>query len=221
VGFNLLQLKRTLLCAVTAVLLTSCGGASDISNSKDAYQNEEALSESSITSTIYGEFIVDTAASVVKWEGTKWAGDHHGVVSVSNGIITVENGEVKLANITIDLTTISEKDTDAMLAAKLEKRLKAPVFFNIEQFPTANIYVTRVEAGLVDADLAIKGKTKSIQFPATITVSEKTVIVSAKFSINRTDFGIVYGSGNFFTDLAKDKIVNDEIDFNISIKASK
>ncbi|MEY5041425.1 MAG: hypothetical protein RLZZ414_973, partial [Bacteroidota bacterium] len=57
-------------------------------------------------------------------------------------------------------------------------------------------------------------------FPATITVADDKVNVTANFSINRTDWGIVYGSGSF-TDLAKDKVIKDEIDFQVNIVANK
>ena len=72
----------------------------------------------------------------------------------------------------------------------------------------------------MQGSLSIKDITKFISFPATINITENTFEGSADFTINRTDYGIVYGSGSFY-DLAKDKIISDDIAFSVSLKASK
>jgi len=214
-------MKAGLLNIVAALFLVSCGGV----DSSQSYDHEGAKSEGGTrgleTPVVSGVYNIDTAETVVKWEGTTLTGNHHGVVIVTSGAITIEGGVVKFADVVIDLTTITEKDVDAEQAIKLVKLLKSPDFFNVEKYPTATIFITNVEAGAVEADFTIKGKTKSIMFPAEIVVSEKAVTVVAKLSINRTDFGIVYGSVNYFTDLSKDKIINDEINFDVSLAASK
>lgn len=212
------MMKKGLLSVVTVLFLASCGGNQVVSEDG---QGDGETQVAGVSSTISRTFSVDTAASTVKWEGSKLAGTHHGVVAVFGGEVAVENGVIQNGSVNINLSTIKELDVDAKRAAKLEKHLKAPDFFNVTEYPMASIAVTSVKDGVVMADLTIKGKTKSIDFPATVEVTEDKVIVAAKFTINRTDYGIVHGSGNFFTDLTKEKIISDDISFDVKIEAKK
>ena len=62
--------------------------------------------------------------------------------------------------------------------------------------------------------------TKSISFPASVDITEKGVSVATNdFTINRTDFGIKYGSASFFDGL-KDKAINDNVGLKIQFRAS-
>ncbi|MFT6717288.1 MAG: polyisoprenoid-binding protein YceI [Saprospiraceae bacterium] len=210
---------KIIFTIATMFLLASCGGES--SAPTDEGNNIEEVEMRSLSPNISGVFMVDTGTSVVQWEGSKLAGTHHGVVSVLVGEITVEHGEVKQGTVELDLSTIKELDVSLELAAKLEKHLKDEAFFNVAEFPKATIFVTSVQKDTVYADLTIKGKTKSIEFSASIKVTQDNVSIAAKFTIDRTDWGIVYKSGNFFTDLAKDKIISDDIIFDIKMKATR
>jgi len=212
-------MKRRLLSIVTVFFLISCGSAEN-SNSSELPVKDE-VENISTSSSVSGTFSVDVDSSVLKWESSKLVGSHHGVVSIVTGVITVGNGAVTQGALTVDLSTIKELDVEAEKAAKLERHLKEADFFNVSEFPTASIVVTSVREGVVYADLTLKGKTKSIEFPASILITDESVSVTAKFTINRTDWGIVFGSGNFFTDLTKEKIISDDIKFGIEIKAKK
>jgi polyisoprenoid-binding protein YceI len=214
---KIIKMKNGFLSIATVLFLASCGGTENKNNGDHHVEAETA----SVNSNVSGVFTVDAASSVLSWEGSKLAGTHHGVVSVTSGEVVIENGEVKQGAVSVDLATIKELDTDDEMAVKLEDHLKSAEFFNVTEFPTATITVVSVKAGVVHADLTLKGKTKSIEFPASVEVTKKSVSVTAKFSINRTDWGIVFGAGNFFTDLAKDKIISDDISFDIKIEAKK
>jgi polyisoprenoid-binding protein YceI len=96
--------------------------------------------------------------------------------------------------------------------------LKGGDFFSVSEFPSAQLEILKYDGINLTGDLTIKEITKEITFPATISVNNTEVRGQANFTINRTDFGVVYGSGNFF-DLAKDQVISDEILFDVSIKA--
>ncbi|CEN37633.1 conserved hypothetical protein [Capnocytophaga canimorsus] len=73
----------------------------------------------------------------------------------------------------------------------------------------------------VHGDLTVKGKTKTIAFPASVSVSENEFsLVSEPFKINRTDFGVNYASKSIFDNL-KDKFIDDEIELTVKAKATK
>jgi hypothetical protein len=46
------------------------------------------------------------------------------------------------------------------------------------------------------------------------------LMATADFSIDRTDFGVTYGSGNFFKEIG-DKAINDDMMFTLNIVAEK
>ena len=79
----------------------------------------------------------------------------------------------------------------------MNNHLKNADFFNVDTFPTAKLVIKGYDGKNVQGSLSIKDITKSISFPATINISENTFEGSADFTINRTDYGIVYGSGSF------------------------
>jgi polyisoprenoid-binding protein YceI len=73
----------------------------------------------------------------------------------------------------------------------------------------------------VTGNLTIKNTTKSITIPATIATAEGiTTFKSETFTIDRTDFGVVYASKKLDAAL-KDKFINDlmEMSFSVVTKA--
>ncbi|MFM2267458.1 MAG: hypothetical protein RL757_899 [Bacteroidota bacterium] len=164
-------------------------------------------------------FAVDVAKSTFKWTGKKVSGSHWGYIKFSNGVVTAENGTLKGGSFTVDMNSIDCQDTQGEWGAKLVGHLKADDFFGTEKFPTSALVIKSSTAkgnNMYDvvADLTIKGITKEVKFPATVSVSNGQLTATADFNVNRTDYGIRYGSGSFFSNLG-DKTIND--DFNVSI----
>lgn len=83
-------------------------------------------------------------------------------------------------------------------------------WFDVAKFPTATFRTTAIRAtptGAVgDADLTIKGKTKRIAFPFTWRADGGKVVLDARVTIDRVDFGI--GTG----DWADESIVGHKVD---------
>jgi polyisoprenoid-binding protein YceI len=118
------------------------------------------------------------------------------------------------------MMTISSKDLEGEWKQKLDGHLKAPDFFNVDSFPTAKLAIKSFDGINLNADLTIKEVTKTISVPASVSINDGNLEGSAEFAINRTDYGVVYGSDNFF-ELAKDKVISDEIKFKFLIKANR
>jgi polyisoprenoid-binding protein YceI len=222
--------KNLILSIGVALLMSSCGGGNPSTpegshEEKSGHAGDGAHKshddQTVVNADLSGQYQVDASSSALKWKGTKLGGNHHGLVSVQSGEVVVEKGQIKTAQISIDLNTIKELDASEEYAAKLVGHLKSDDFFQVSSFPNATIAVTSVVGNVVNADLTIKGKTNSIQFPANISLTDSSVTVGAEFTIDRTNWGLVYGSGNYFTDLAKDKIISDDIEFEINMEAKK
>lgn len=168
----------------------------------------------------------DVKKSTLVWLGKKVTGEHTGNVSLASGSLQVDGKTVKGGSFEIDMNSITCTDiTDADYNAKLVGHLKADDFFGVAKFAKAAFTTTSVKAVKgneyeVTGKLTIKGVTEEVKFPATITVDGKTATAKAKITVNRTKFGIKYGSGSFFSDLG-DKTISDDFTIDLNLVATK
>jgi len=156
--------------------------------------------------------------SALTWVGSKVTGSHEGTIELKSGYLTLDNNDLVGGEFVIDMTTIVCTDLSGKGKASIEGHLKSDDFFSVDNFPTASLTILSVKKkGLgqyqVNANITIKGMTQEIMFDAEI--KEKTA--KAKLVIDRTEFGIIYKSGNFFEELA-DKAIYDEFKLSIELK---
>ena len=166
-------------------------------------------------------FKVTVENSKLTWKGYKPTGDHTGTISLASGNIAIKNNTLTGGSFVANMNTI--KDNDG--SAKLEGHLKSADFFEVTTFPTSKFEITKTEVKgakiHVTGNMTIKGITKQITFPATLAVNKDDVtLTSDTFQINRADFNVKYNSKSFFDDL-KDKFINDDFDFQVTIVAKK
>lgn len=208
--FNLL-----LLAASTAFLM-SCGNGGETADA-----GEEGTEATATTESV--TYTVDTQKSMVEWTGKKLAYGHTGTIQIKSGDVSVENGALTAGNFVIDMNTMDETVTaaDEEKEQKLIGHLKSDDFFKVDQYPTSEFAITKVEGNTVSGNLTILGITKEISFPAQVNITDTELTASAEFTINRTDWGIKYASGNFFEDLAADKAISDDIAFKVNLVATK
>lgn len=210
------------LFAVAALTLTAC-------NDKKAVDANDALETNEATETAV-KYNVDIENSQIDWAGGKVAGGGHtGTIALEQGEVFVEDGKVTTGKFVIDMKTITVTDlTEDTGKADLEAHLKgesedkADHFFNVSKFPTATFELVNVKDSTVEGNLTMKGQTNSIEFPATVTVTDNDVtIASDEFEIDRTKWGVNFNSGSVFQDLAGDKIIKDNIKVKFTVKATK
>lgn len=172
---------------------------------------------------------IDTKASTVAWKGTKKMGDAHvGGISVKEGEVTVNKGQLTAGSVVVDMTTITNSDVkDPGYNKKLVDHLSTEDFFNVGKFPTSTFKITSVAPSktkgevIVKGDFTMIGATHPIEFPAKVTVDKGVATGEAVVKIDRTKWGLKYGSGNFFKELAGDKIINDEFELTLKLVAKK
>ena len=160
---------------------------------------------------------IDVEKSSIKWIGTKITGSNHfGLISPKPSELTLKDGKVVSGKVVIDMTTITVTDiTDSERAAKFLRHMMNEDFFEVNKFPTATLDIKEAKDGKMMGDLTIKGVTKPFSFP--VTIQDGKYVGKAVF--DRTKYGVIYRSGNFFQDLG-DRIINDdvEIEFQIAVK---
>jgi polyisoprenoid-binding protein YceI len=106
------------------------------------------------------------------------------------GKAQVEGQALKSLNVEIDTTSISTE------FEKLTTHLKSPDFFDVRRFPTAKFESTKITPGSgssqITGKLTLHGVTKEISFPATVEIGASGVSVKSEFSIDRSEFGMMY-----------------------------
>jgi polyisoprenoid-binding protein YceI len=167
-------------------------------------------------------FKANTKKSFITWTGKKVTGIHTGTINLSAGYLEVENDRIVGGNFDIDthsiaVTDIEDPETNAQFAA----HLFSDDFFAVDKFPTASFTVvntTPIDGNIckIDGLLTIKGITHSLSFDAKVSVQENIVSAAGEIIVDRTKYGIKYGSGNFFKSLGDTLIYNDFIlDLNL------
>lgn len=224
-------LSQLFAIALIAVLVVACGGSkgeeAKVGDAKDA-------ATSSAEAVTYG---VNTDASAIMWTGSKPLGSHNGTISISEGNFGLKGGAIESGSFTLDMTSITVLDLEAGKGKEdLEGHLKglgkedsADHFFNTKKFPTGKFVVTGVDAiggdslytHEITGNLTLKDSTKSVGFKATVDITDVSVTAeSQEFTIDRTKWGVNYGSKSVFDNLG-DKFVKDDIALKIRIAANK
>lgn len=177
-----------------------------------------ALVSFSFTTLNEGDKKVKTESSKVVWKGYKVTGSHEGVINMTSGTLSFKNDQLTDGSFVIDMTSITNTDMQGEYKGKLEGHLKSDDFFGVAQYPTATLDFKKVKANgknsyTVTGDLTIKGKTNSITFTMSVYGNK----ASASLKIDRTKFGVQYGSTSFFEGL-KDKAIYDEFDLVVDLE---
>ena len=210
-------MKKLVLGIASIMVLIGCG--TEKRESTDAQLQKNNSSTSKMISKGDQEIFKvkkDSLSSLV-WTGAALGKDHFGTVDFE-GSLGASEGKLISGLLIFDMSTINTQDLVGNSKEKLDNHLKNKDFFNIEKYPSAQLSIKSFDGKNLTGDLTIKEITREITFPASLDIKPNSIIGKAKFTINRTDYGILYGSGSFF-DLAKDKVISDDIDFNVSIKA--
>jgi polyisoprenoid-binding protein YceI len=169
---------------------------------------------------------VDNNASSVRWEATKIGGSHHGTLNVKSGKLITDKGGLTGGEFVVDMNSLKiADDMSAEMNKKLDTHLRSDDFFSVEKNPTASLKISNVGAPKsgtqeVSGDLTIKGITKPITFPATVTNDGKTLHAKADFQVDRTLYDIKYRSLKFFSDLG-DKVIHDKFTLKVDLTAKK
>ncbi len=169
---------------------------------------------------------IDLEESKIQWIGKKVTGQHNGFINFKAGELAIDNGKIIAGNFTVDMNTISCNDLkDPESNAKLVGHLKSEDFFTVSKFPESKFEIISVSELNKSNDknynfnitgkMTIKDSIKTITFPAYINIEQTKITAEADFEIDRTEFGLKYGSGKFFEGLG-DKMINDN--FNLIIK---
>jgi polyisoprenoid-binding protein YceI len=173
-------------------------------------ETTEGEEKSEVSDTPEGAYQVNTEASTIAWVGKKPIYTREGTVSFESGYIN-ENYEGEFAVQMSSITSQFDGLTDA---------LKGQDFFDVINFPQATLTTTGYVDGELKGTLNVLGISEEVSIPAEVNFNENSAVIVAQFMMDRTDFGIQFGSGSFFENLG-DQIIDDEVELNVSVVAER
>lgn len=192
-------------------------------------------------------FSVVPESSQIIWKGYKRFTDseHKGMIQVSEGELKVSEGNITGGKFTINMNSIEIKDEDLPedKKADLKGHLMNSDFFNVKKYKAAEFQITNVSpytasegseetkevakgksvwktenpTHKITGNLTIMDSTRSISFPAKVSIEEGMVKATARFGIDRSWWGVSYG-----TDAdVRDKVISKDVNVEVNLEAKK
>lgn len=170
---------------------------------------------------------VDTEKTKINWEGSKVSGKHNGTIKAKSGNLVFKGAELASGEIIVDMNsmTVTDLASDKATADKFLGHMKSPDFFNTEKYPESKLVIKSTKKAGNDlevmGDLTMIGQTQPVTFKVTDWKwTDKLVTGKAMIKLDRTKYGLKYGSGQFFKGLG-DKMIHDEFTLNIDLTATR
>ncbi|MBD8016969.1 YceI family protein [Kaistella pullorum] len=223
-------MKKLSILALSVFMLAAC---SESKSDTATVAGEQAVAAQA------GETLsIDSAASTVKWTAYHKGGlnPRFGTTSTS-GTFSVQDGNLvsgslvsDINSLTTDPAAVDPAMSDGKTSADLDAHLKSADFFDTEKYPSVKFDITKVEdlpAGtasktegankLVSGNMTIKDKTVNVSFPAKVDVAVDGLNIVSKFTINRQDWGLTYGTEGD----PKDWMISQDVDLELNLTARK
>ncbi|OJW71534.1 MAG: hypothetical protein BGO57_16695 [Sphingomonadales bacterium 63-6] len=160
-------------------------------------------------------WIVDPAASTLGYAGVGNSESFEGSFSKWSAQINFDPAHLdqSLAKVTIDTGSASSGDPSR------DDPLREGSWFNIGAFPNATfttngITSTGPNAYVADGTLTIKGVSKPVKLPFTLTIDGDTAKMKGEAQIDRTEWGL--GEGSW-----QDKSVDPNVTVKVDITATR
>ena len=144
--------------------------------------------------------VVDLTGTI-GFVGSKVSGSHGGVFQEwSGGVLVGETLETAKLSFEVQVASVfSDPDERSPWSEKLDKHFINEDFFHADKFPLATFFSKKIAKGAegdathtISGDLTMRGVTRPVSFPATVSLTDIEVKAKAEFTINRKEWGIVY-----------------------------
>lgn len=190
--------------------------------------------------------LIDIDKSIVSWLGQKKLikSKHFGKIKIKEGHLLInKDGHIQSAEIIIDMGSITcDNIKNKKKNAKLVRHLKHADFFDVEKYPTAHLIVNKFvktgsliqelegetpsekkQVGVYNAEgaLTIKDQTKNLTLKSVNLSQGEIYQARGEIEINRTHWGITYGSDKFIKGLIANRIIADEIQIKFNVVTKK
>ena len=165
-----------------------------------------------------GTYMLDTAASAIRWTGRNDNGAHHGTVNCAAGSLAFSRGH-GTGDLRIDMRSIRDLDiADATLRPVLEAHLASDDFFFTALFPQAALEdmalaplpsaTATTPNYRLTAQFALRGMRRRLALNVTLrgVGDAGGLALAGHCDLNRTRWGVLYGSARFFRHLGHHRV---------------
>ncbi|WP_052812984.1 YceI family protein [Desulfonatronum thioautotrophicum] len=172
-------------------------------------------------------YVVIPDESNVFWTGRNYNSRHTGKLTVQSGELFGHPGDLR-GTFVLAMDTIINLDLAGDdLQQVLEDHLKSDDFFFVSRFPTCTLNIQKmipIEGAAattpnyaVHGALTLRGVTHEIVFDANLrSLDDGKIAIIANFDMDRTKWGVIYGSARFFKFLSY-HIVFDAISIDLRV----
>jgi len=175
-----------------------------------------------------GSWTVVPAESGVAWTGRSATSRHTGTLAVDSGTVRVVGGQVG-GEFSVPLDSLTNTDlADPGLRAMLVRHLLSDDFLFAGRHPRAEFavqqsaFIDGASPGAVNyhvrGELLLRGRAEVLALPLTLAPVAGGVCVRAHFDLDRTRWGVDYGSGKLFRRLGM-HLVYDLVSLDVTIVA--
>jgi|WetSurMetagenome_2_1015567.scaffolds.fasta_scaffold13334_5 polyisoprenoid-binding protein YceI len=171
-------------------------------------------------------YTADLSATKLRWKATKVIGEHTGSIELKEGWLEWKKNSIISGSFVINMSSLRDEDLkDDKMRSTLEGHLNSDDFFGVEKYPESTLDITspvifKNGKATVKADLTIKGIRLPVEFTAALKDDGSELIFTALVTVDRTKYGVRYGSGQFFSNLG-DKAINDEFTLDVNLVVKK
>jgi rhodanese-related sulfurtransferase len=171
-----------------------------------------------------GRYVLDTAASRIRWTGRNDNGAHTGVVNCAAGALNFSDGRAQ-GGLRIDMRTIRDEDlADDALRPVLEAHLASDDFFFVSLFPEAaleGMVLTPLPGATATTPnyhltgfFALRGVRRKLGLNVAVRRigdadgpgGPAGVVLAGHMDLDRTRWGVLYGSARFFRHLGYHRV---------------
>ena len=213
------KIKLMFMAALVVVMTAGCEKPPKGDEAKIA-EKEEGLVPTGKT------YVVDTAASWVKFTGNGVGKNHPGKFKLNYGAVAVSKDSLSGGAFVINVKSMKMEQKGKDIETKLRPHLLSGDFFDAEKFGTATFEITNVtpydpdkgDKSLVEGanfyisgNLKLKDVTKNVSFPARLDLDGDKLKAKANFDIDRTQWQMNYGNDKTLGDKFISETVNIEL----------
>lgn len=224
--------------AAEKLLRTGCRNVLELREGIDAWQKANLPLDGSrekcapdASKPLNGTYPIDLGESRIEWIGRNLLNRHHGLIGIKSGELHFEEGVLQGGAFTINMDDIRCSNLSGdPLHDVLVNHLRSHDFFDTEFHPEANYTIDSVQSVPeapsgspnleIQGTLTVKGRRNSVSFPAVSGVTpDGAFAAQATVSVDRTLWGVIYGSGKYFRNLGM-HLVNDLIELQLRVLTS-
>lgn len=160
---------------------------------------------------------INIETSTIHWLGKKVTGQHEGNISLKSGVLNMTEERLTGGEFIVDMTSITCTDLEGKSAGNLVGHLKSDDFFGVDNYPEAKLIFNEIEDkgdGIygVTGDFTIKGQMHPASFDLKVSEGSATAVVI----IDRSKYGVRYGSNSFFDNLGN-KAIDDNFELTVNL----